>query len=212
MYFRLVLLPLVVLLLGAAPDARDKGASIPATPARAKGAAAVVAGSYQVDPEHTQVRFGVSYRAISPYYGIIAGATGMLNLDPGNVAAAKVEIEIPVANLLTTSELLTSELKSADWLDAAHFPTIAFQSTKVTQTGPETADIVGNLTIHGVTQPFVLHAKFFGTAVNPVTKRPDVGFTGAGAIKRSTFGLAKNLPMISDVVGLTINAAFEKAG
>jgi polyisoprenoid-binding protein YceI len=208
---QLALLPLLVLLTGATQGSPESG-GVASMAGKGKGAAAIAAGFYQADPNHTQVRFGVSHMAISPYYGIVAGATGTLDIDPANIAAAKVDIEIPVAKLMTTSDKLTEELKSADWLDASQFPTFAFHSTKVTQTGPEAADVAGNLTIHGVTKPFVLHVKFFGAATNAMTKKPNIGFTASGAIKRSTFGVNKYVPLISDVVGLTINAAFEKSG
>ena len=60
-------------------------------------------------------------------------------------------------------------------------------------------------------RPVVLKASFVGAGVNPLDKTYTAGFSVSGAIKRSEFGLATHLPMISDGVELTIDASFHKA-
>ena len=78
-------------------------------------------------------------------------------------------------------------------------------------TGARTADITGALTLHGVTQPLVLHARFNGAGVNPLDHAYTSGFEATGVIRRSEFGVAKYVPLVGDEVTLTISAAFEKA-
>jgi polyisoprenoid-binding protein YceI len=85
-----------------------------------------------------------------------------------------------------------------------------FQSTRVTQTGPYSADIAGNLTLHGVTQPLMLHAVFNGAGLNLLTHKETLGFQLSGTLQRSAFGVSKFVPLVSDEVTLTIAAAFEK--
>ncbi len=169
-------------------------------------------GTYKLEPNHTQVFFGVNHLGFSNYYGSFGGASGSLILDPAKPGASKLDVSVPVASIHTPSDQLNGELKSAGWLGADAFPTMTFQSTAVTSTGPNTADVAGNLTLHGVTKPVTLKAKFHGAGVNPLSKAYTVGFDVTGEIKRSDFGVSTYVPMISDKVDLIITAAFEKTG
>jgi polyisoprenoid-binding protein YceI len=103
-------------------------------------------------------------------------------------------------------------LKGDQWLDAKANPQITFKAKSVTVTGPQTATVTGDLTLHGVTKPVNLQAKLNGGGVNPLDKKFTVGFELAGKIKRSDFGVKTYLPLIGDEVDLTISAAFEKQG
>jgi polyisoprenoid-binding protein YceI len=169
----------------------------------------VVAGDYRVEPSHTQIAFAVSHLGISPYAGWFSGASGSLSIDPAHPEAAKVAVSVPVASVMTTSPTLTEELKSADWFDAGRYPTATFTSTAVRARG-DGAAIEGKLTLHGVIRPVVIHARLFGSAVNPMSKAQSVGFIARLPIRRSDFGITKYVPMVSDEVELVINAAFEK--
>ena len=172
---------------------------------------AVQSGNYTLEPTHTEVMFGVGHFGFSTYYGQFPGTTGSLKLDSGNPAASQLDVSVPVANVWTASDKLTDELKSADWLDAKAFPAMTFHSTKITPTGPTTADVAGDLTLHGVTKPVVLHATFMQGGANPMDKKYELGFAGSAEILRSEFGIKSYVPAISDKVTLTLEAEF-KAG
>lgn len=169
----------------------------------------VQAGTYATDPNHTQVTFSVSHMGISPFAGTFSGGSGTLTIDPASPAKASVAVTIPTGSIQTTSAKLTEELNSADWLDTAKFPSATFKSTSVKPMG-DGAEIAGTLTLHGVTRPVVLRARFFGAATNPMSKKVSIGFLGRIAIKRSDFGVSKYVPLISDDTVLVVNAAFEK--
>ena len=173
-------------------------------------AADVQAGTYKLETSHARVQFAVSHFGFSTWWGDFTGATGTLKLDPKNVAASSVEVTIPADSVTTTNAKLDGELK--EWFGAAEHPTITFKSTAVTQTSPTTADIVGDLTFHGVTKPVTLKARFGGAGVNPMNKAYTVGFEATGALKRSDFGVANYVPLVGDEVTLTISAPFEKQG
>ena len=83
-------------------------------------------------------------------------------------------------------------------------------STKVTLTGASTAQVAGDLTLHGVTRPVVLDATFKASGVNMLTKAYTVGFEVKGKIKRSDFGVKTYVPLIGDDVDVVISAPFEK--
>ncbi len=176
-----------------------------------RDAAKVKAGTYAVEPAHTQVIFSVMHMGFTNYAGTFSGASGSLSVVPKKPSAMAVSISVPVSSVATTSGKLDGELKSADWLDAARYPTMVFRSTSVTQTGPDTADVAGQLTLHGVTKPLTLHATFNGAGVNMLDNKTTIGFQLSGALKRSDFGVTKYVPLVSDDVTLMIAAAFEKA-
>ena len=174
--------------------------------------AAAQAGNYDVETSHTRVGFAVSHFGFSDWFGEFADVTGSLYLDPADVTRSRLAVSIPVATIATTNATLDEELRSAEWFDAAAYPTIRFVSTKVERTGERTADVTGNLTFHGVTRPVTLKASFNGGGVNPMNKAYTVGFNATGTIKRSDFGVTKYVPVVGDEVTLRISAAFEKAG
>jgi len=186
------------------------GASVHAQGGASTDPAAVQAGAYTLETSHARVLFATSHMGFSTWYGDFTGATGTLSLDPKNIAAAKLEVSIPTASVTTTNAKLDEELKSPAWFDAATYPTITFKSTKVTPTGPTTAQVTGDLTFHGVTRPVTLDATFKASGVNPMNKAYTVGFEVKGALKRSDFGVKTYVPLIGDDVDLTISAPFEK--
>jgi polyisoprenoid-binding protein YceI len=186
------------------------GASLPALAQGTHDPAEVQAGTYTVDPNHTQIGFTLSHMGFSNYSGRLAGVSGTLTLAGGDHAASKLSASVPTAAFSTTSPQLDEELKSADWFDAKKFPTISFTSTKVTPTGADSATIEGELTMHGVTKPVTLTAHFIGTGANPMSKKVTVGFDATGTVKRSEFGVTKYVPMIGDEVALSLHGAFEK--
>lgn len=171
---------------------------------------AVEAGNYAVDSAHTLVLFTLDHFGISEYFGTLPGATGTLSLDPKNVGAARLDVSVPVATVSTTNKKLDGELVGPDWLDASKYPTMRFVSTKVVKTGASTADVTGNLTLHGVTRPVTLKARFKAGAQNPMKKVYTLGFNAEGIIKRTEFGVSRFAPMIGDDTRISITAAFEK--
>ncbi len=172
-------------------------------------AADVKPGHYVVEPDHTQILFGVDHLGFTTYYGSFAGASGTLDLAP-DPAADKLAISVPTASISTTSSKLVSELVSADWLDATKFPTASFTSTGIVATGAATADITGDFTLHGVTRKLTLHARFVGAGINPLDQHYTVGFSASGSFRRSQFGVARYVPLVGDEVSLTLSGAFEK--
>jgi polyisoprenoid-binding protein YceI len=170
----------------------------------------IQAGTYAVEPSHTRVQFSVTHFGFTTYWGDVTGVSGNLVLDPKNAAADQVSVSIPVSSVSTTNGKLDEELKSPMFLNGAAYPTITFVSKSVKRTGPTSAVITGDLTLHGVTRPVTLDAKFNAGGSNPMSKKYTVGFDAHGKINRSEFGVKTFVPMVSDQVDITISAAFEK--
>jgi polyisoprenoid-binding protein YceI len=191
----------VTALIAAAPSALAQIAS--------KNPAALKAGTYKVDPYHTQVVFTLSHFGFTEFSGMFGDASGSLVLNTAKPAADKLDVTIGMKSVMTTVPALTTELNNNQWFDTAKYPTATFTSTKVIRTGKTTATIDGNLTLHGVTRPIVLKARFIGTGINPIDKADTVGFSATGVVKRSEFGVKAYVPMVGDAVTLTLAGAFE---
>lgn len=189
---------------GVAVEAQNAPAAS-STPDPAK----VTGGTYTVDPNHTQVLFGFNHMGFTHNMGIFARPTGSLVLDPKSPAQAKVEVTFPVDSIATGVPKFNNHLMSPDFFDAAKFPTATFKSKSIAVDGTS-ADIVGDLTIKGVTKEVTLDASLVGVGPNPVSKKETVGFSATTAIRRSDFGLGAYVPVVGDVVELKIAAAFEK--
>lgn len=167
----------------------------------------VAAGTYTVDPSHSQVTFTVNHLGFSTYRGTFGDVTGSMTIDPKAPQKTKVSIEVPIKGLVTTVPKLTEHLLNADFFDAAKHPTAKFETTSVRPNG-KTARISGNLTIKGVTKPVVLDAVFVGAGT--MMGKRTVGFDATTTIKRSDFGVSYGIPMVPDAVPLEISVAFEK--
>ncbi|MFC6790854.1 YceI family protein [Methylobacterium komagatae] len=191
----------LTLALGGAAQAQTPASHDPAS---------VQAGTYAVDPGHTQVGWRVSHMGFSNYVGGFSDVSGNLVLDPKNPAAAKLSVKIPVASVTTTSAKLTGELKGDQWLDAGKFPDMTFVSTKVASAGKDKAKVTGDLTLHGVTKPVTLDVTFIGAGTNPLNKKYTIGFAATGTLKRSDYGVKTYLPLIGDDLHLAIEGAFER--
>ena len=172
--------------------------------------AQVQAGAYKLDPDHGKITWPVNHFGFSTYIGQFATVNANLKLDPKNLGATVLEATIDANSLGTLNPALDKHLKSADFLDVAVFPTATFKATKVTQTGEKTADIAGDLTLHGVTRPVVLQAVFNQAGPNPMVKTYQIGFSGTAKIKRSDFGITAYVPAVGDEVTLTLEAEFRQ--
>jgi polyisoprenoid-binding protein YceI len=170
---------------------------------------AVKAGTYKVEPYHTQIGFSISHFGYTDFSGFFSGTSGTLQLDPVKLGETKLDVSIPVTSILTTVSVLDDQLKGDQWFDTAKFTTATFTSTKVTPTGKGTANIIGDFTLHGVTKPITLKAHLVGSGVDPLDKIFTVGFEATGTIKRSDFGVKQYLPLLGDEVHLTIAGNFK---
>ncbi|HXC55954.1 MAG TPA: YceI family protein [Rhizomicrobium sp.] len=170
----------------------------------------IQAGTYTIDTKETLVRYSTIHMGINAFWGTFPGATGTLTIDPKAVGDAKLDVTVPVATVETTNRELNGEFFSDEFFDAEKYRTMHFVSSGVVRTGPATAKVTGNLTIHGVTREVVLNVTFTGAGPNFFNKVATIGFKGEAVVKRSDFGLGKFVPIVSDETTIDISAAFEK--
>ena len=103
-------------------------------------------------------------------------------------------MEIDVASVSTGNDDRDTHLKSGDFFDGEHYPTITFASTAVTPLRDNTWEVVGDLTVHGTTKPVTLQVDFDGGGASPMGDER-VGFSAATEVNREDFGLTWNVAL-----------------
>jgi polyisoprenoid-binding protein YceI len=155
------------------------------------------AGDYVIDKPHASLLFRVSHMGFSHFTGHFARFDATLKFDPKNPALSRVEATVDPASLESDNPPagFLEMLRGNDWLDAGQFPGMSFRSTSVTLTGPNSARILGDFTLHGITKPVALDAVFNGGyASNKYDPRARIGFSAHGSLKRSDFGIVAGIP------------------
>jgi polyisoprenoid-binding protein YceI len=174
--------------------------------------------TYQIDTAHTHAQFKVRHLMISNVKGEFTKVTGTVEFDEANPAASSINVTIDVNSISTREPQRDTHLKSADFFDAAKYPTITFVSKEVVKSGEDSFEVVGDLTIHGVTQTVDLNVEDF----TPEMKDP-IGLYRRGAsakttIVRSDFWVVYNPVletggvMIGDDVHITIDVELTRKG
>ncbi|USG61096.1 YceI family protein [Sneathiella marina] len=156
---------------------------------------AFAAETYYTDQGHTEVIFSWNHAGVSIQSGEFTTASGKLVLDPDDVGKSMIDVTIDANSLSTGFGPLDTDLKSKNFLDVESFPQITFKSTKVTKTGENTADVTGDLTIHGVTKPVTLKTTMTHRGDHPVAAVIDyykgkwVAFAATTEIDHQAFGV-----------------------
>jgi polyisoprenoid-binding protein YceI len=155
----------------------------------------VLASTWTIDPVHTTMQFKVRHLMISNVKGVFDKFSGTLNLDDKDMTKSRVDVTIDTASVNTNIQKRDDDLRSANFFNAAKFPTMTFSSTRVEKVGDDKLRVTGNLTIKDITRPVVLDVE----GLTPEIKDPWGGLRrGASAttsVKRRDFGLTWNKTM-----------------
>jgi polyisoprenoid-binding protein YceI len=176
-----------------------------------------MAADYTIDKEgqHAFINFKISHLGYSFIYGSFKDWTGTFSFDAAKPEDSKISIDVKTASVFTNHAERDKHISSKDFLDVASFPDAKFVSTSVKTTGKNadgkvTADVTGDLTMHGVTKPVVVKTTFLGEGKDPWGGYR-AGFEGTTSIKRSDFGKMMDLGPQSDTLDLIISFEGVKA-
>lgn len=171
--------------------------------------------TYKIDPVHSSISFKVRH-LFSYVKGNFRKFEGTITVDSEHPENSSVKATIDVASIDTGNEKRDADLRSSDFFDTAKYPTIVFKSKSVKRTGDESGDIVGDLTIHGVTKEVTLHGKLLGKGAGMGGKQVSGWeLSLAEPIKRSDYGLnwsktIEGTAVVGQDVDVTIEAEADK--
>jgi len=137
--------------------------------------------SYKFDPSGSTIGFSV-HQFLGTTHGKFTKFNGKVEVDREHPENSSVTAQIDVRSIDTRIKKRDDHLRSAEFFNVEKFPQITFRSRSVKQTSPQSGDILGNLTIHGVTKPITLHVKLltplnetsrtrWAVTVDPITRR-----------------------------------------
>ena len=147
---------------------------------------------------------------ISNVSGTFNKTTGKVLFDGKDYASVQAEAEIQTASIDTRVPDRDNHLKSADFFDAADYPTITFKSRRVEDIRGRNFKLVGDLTIRGTTKEVVLDVE-----ATPVVKgmqgESRIGAHAATRVNRQDFGVKWNRALdtggvvVGDEVNITLD-------
>ncbi|MGO8979127.1 MAG: YceI family protein [Streptosporangiaceae bacterium] len=158
----------------------------PTTATRIPGYAA---GTWNIDPVHSEVGFSVRHMMVSKVRGRFTTFSGQLVTGEDPVSSS-VTAEIDLASINTGQEQRDAHIRSADFFEVEKYPTMTYRSTGVRNEGGEFI-VDGELTLKGVTRnvPLTLELNGFGPDPYGGTR---AGFTATAEINRRDFGVNFN--------------------
>lgn len=148
----------------------------------------ITPGTWNLDPTHSRLGFSVRHLMVSKVRGRFDEFTAQVTAS-APAKDSSVEFEVQTASVETGNADRDTHLRSADFFDAEQFPTITFRATSITD-----SELVGDLTLKGVTKPVTFTYAFGGMATDP-WGNVRAGFEATGEIDRTDFGLSFNAPL-----------------
>jgi len=153
----------------------------------------LVPGTWTLDAAHSSVTFQIRHLGVTNVRGRFDTFSASLTVGD-SLDAVAVEATIDLASINTNQADRDAHLRSTDFFNLEAHPSIVFVSTGISGSGEE-YELVGDLSINGVTKPVTLAVEFFGTDTHPADNRVRSGFSAKGEISRDACGVTFNLPL-----------------
>lgn len=168
---------------------------------------------YDFDKAHTQILFFVDHLGFSTSQGEFHEYDGMFTFNRSEPEKSSVEVSINTNSIDMDDEKWNAHMKNEDFFHVEKFPAMTFKSTKIVLTDDDEAELIGDLTILGVTKSVTLDVEFNKAGKHPFNGKYVAGFSAETEIKRSDFGMKYGLPLIGDEVEIMIEVeGFRRGG
>ena len=174
-----------------------------------------MSNTYKIDPSHSQANFTIKHMMIAKVHGGFDKISGTFNYDAENPSKSNVDVTIDVSSINTREAQRDAHLKSADFFDIEKYPIIAFKSTRTEKNGND-LKIIGNLTIHGVTNLVTLNVEGPSEELKDPWENTKIGASATTKISRKDYGLTWNAALeaggllVGDDVNISIDVQFVK--
>ena len=168
--------------------------------------------TYKFDQARSTIGFSV-HQFLGTTQGKFKKFDGKIEIDREHPENSSVTARIDVRSIDTGIVKRDNHLRSAEFFNVEKYPEITFKSRSVKRTGPQAGDIVGDLTMHGVTKTITLHVKLLTSPDDPKQTRWSVA---TDALKRRDFNLmfsqsAETMSGISQTVSVNIEIEATRA-
>lgn len=173
--------------------------------------------TWTIDAMHSAVGFSIRHLMITTVRGEFQTISGSIRFDPAHPESTQIEASIPVASISTRQEQRDAHLRSAELFDAEKYPTATFRSTRARSVGAGQVEVIGDLTLRGVTRALTLAVTDITGEQKDHRGATRMGATATAKIKRSDFGMTYNMVLeaggvaLADEVALTIDVSLVKS-
>ncbi|HTL12984.1 MAG TPA: YceI family protein [Bdellovibrionota bacterium] len=164
---------------------------------------------YTIDPAHSSVEFSIKHMMISKVKGKFTKFGGEFTYDEAAPQTSSAKVDIETASINTDEPKRDTHLKSPDFFNAEKNPHITFVSTGVKPMGKDHFQMMGNLTMNGVTHPVTLDVTAGGMGNDP-WGNARAAFSATGKVNRKDYkmlwnkGLDKGGVLVGDDVDMMI--------
>jgi polyisoprenoid-binding protein YceI len=157
--------------------------------------------AYDIDPHHTYPSFEADHMGVSVWRGKLDKTTGHVMLDKA-AGRGTVELTVDLASIDFGLNELNSWAQGPQFFDIKQNPIATYRGTLEGFSGGVPSRVVGELSLHGVTRPVVLHINSFKCIAHPMLKRDMCGADAIASFQRDAFGLTagKDYGLKMDVV------------
>jgi polyisoprenoid-binding protein YceI len=124
--------------------------------------------TYRFDASGSTIGFSV-HQFLGTTHGKFTRFSGKIEIDREQMENSSVTAQIDVRSIDTRIKKRDDHLRSPEFFNVEKFPQMTFKSRSVKRTGPQSGDILGDLTMHGVTKPVTLHVKLL-TPINETSQ------------------------------------------
>lgn len=180
---------------------------VPGMPLPADAATA----TYAIDQRYGSIRFTVRHLGVFASTGRFDRFRGSLEIDPAHPDHARIKVVIDAASLDMAWSEAAAMLRSSDFFDVAHYPTIVFRSIAVVPLSDRRYRIDGQLDMRGIRRAQDFEAVLLDTHTDSARHRRIAEFAVSGALARSDYGMRADRLLISDQVRITIRIRIETA-
>jgi polyisoprenoid-binding protein YceI len=154
----------------------------------AAAAANAATTPYAIDPAHTYPSFEADHMGISVWRGKLNKSSGKVLYDPA-AGTGSVEIVTELASIDFGLDVLAAWARGEDFFDVKKYPLAVFKGSLQSPVSGVPTQLVGELTLHGVTRPLTLAVHSLKCIQHPMLKRDYCGADASGSFNRDDFGL-----------------------
>ena len=167
--------------------------------------AAAQAGSWRIDPNHSAAQFSVRHLGVSTVRGAFMKVSGSASYDPADPSKNSVDVTIDASSVDTRVQMRDNDLRSPNFLDVQKYPTITFKSKQSKSAGAGKLEILGDLTIHGITKEVTLDVDGPSAPIKDPWGNQRIGASASTKINRKDFGINGASGAVGDEISIIID-------
>jgi polyisoprenoid-binding protein YceI len=169
---------------------------------------------YELDKHHSDLGFTAKHMVFTTVRGHFTQYDGYVEVEGDDYTKATGEFTLQVASINSNNEKRDEHLRSADFFNAAQYPTLTFRPTAIVAKGGDRYAVTGDLTIREVTRPIELDVRVEGRIATDAFGKERIAVSGTGSVNRKDWDLNWNMALetggflVSDEIKIEVEAAF----